>query len=277
MRSEIVEIMQMVKLKKILLDRFVKDPIIRHIHQDQVNGRESEASLEIAGISEDCVFVDKQSDSLMVQFSGIDGGFNLLNKFRNIRGSILAIRDPTNSWYQNCAMPLNLLGPAIGKWVNHRGFEKILVVGDSAGAYAALYAAPYIKRSVCLAFSPQTFQVNEKTNIEICCANQIERTLGTIFDLRGHLTKKSDGAKFVITGFSETKNAGPYFWGDHFQAANLINVQNVEILICNQNHHPVLWYFDPQPTFQYIFENFDDCLANTREAAKRIASGMVFF
>ena len=140
------------------------------------------------------IAVDFSSDSkvLLVAFGGLKRGvgritpFEFFNLTRGANCKKIYVRDMNLAWY-HCGLPgiaKNIDGVAkhLKGLIKKSGARKVVVVGNSAGGYAALLFGHLIGANVVLAFCPQTFiskkerQVHKDTRWE---GNQIRNAHGS--------------------------------------------------------------------------------------------------
>lgn len=138
--------------------------------------------------------------------------------------------------------------------------------GVSLGGYAVLYLSKFFnKPDVFIAFNPQTFD-NETIKITYLDAKIPTKSIG-LTNLKLHLTTDLlpgiNSQKIVGIGLSEATHFNEYFWGDAFNAGNLIGVPNLYFIFLNDHRHGIGKYIDKNLFYMNIIErgleyNFDE-------------------
>lgn len=108
-----------------------------------------------------------KSDVMLVAFGGLKGGigrilpFEFFNLTKDIDTKKIYVRDLSLAWYHKglpgIAKNIDGVAKYLGGLVKKSGAKKVIVVGNSAGGYAALLFGHLIDADVVLAFAPQTF------------------------------------------------------------------------------------------------------------------------
>lgn len=108
-----------------------------------------------------------RSDVLLVAFGGLKGGigrilpFEFFNLTKGIDTKKIYVRDLNLAWYHRglpgIAKNIDGVAKHLKELVKKSGAKKVVVVGNSAGGYAALLFGYLIGADVVLAFAPQTF------------------------------------------------------------------------------------------------------------------------
>lgn len=126
------------------------------------------------GIELEALFVNKNSDTLLVQFHGsldprqtVLPRFERLARLKNLEHSVLFFSDPTHrlsehelwlAWYTGWA-ELDL-PPMLAQWAvkaaENTGAKTIVFTGGSGGGFAALQTSPYVPGSYAFTMNPQT-------------------------------------------------------------------------------------------------------------------------
>lgn len=189
----------------------------------------------------DCI-IGKQAiptQYLVVIFAG---DYEYLNSgfpkpfFSNL--DFLFFMDKTNKWYTQDDK-LDTIVDMIKKTVESNKYKNIILIGQSMGGYAALYASIYINNAICFAFSPQTF--NLKDNIKLINVNHKFPDV-PILDLAEELECDDTNSKrYVVIGSSECSNEkegiGNLSWFDHMYANHIMSSKNVKVIMVNQKIH----------------------------------------
>ena len=184
----------------------------------------------------DCVIFDEveKSDIVLVFFAGFVENFIGLKRPCIYSGKSLYFRDKTNTWYDN---KLNNVMKIINSYI--KPTDKVVLIGQSMGAYIALYCSALINNSICLAFSPQTFnRTCSKVNIH----SKILRNDPPyeLINLHNFLTEHPNNSKrYIFVGSSEHENPNKRFWGDLLFAGYMLHVPNIYVVVTNQNVHTV--------------------------------------
>jgi pimeloyl-ACP methyl ester carboxylesterase len=110
--------------------------------------------------------LDVPSDTLMIVFAGIRGELGIPSyDFLSISATQgvkrLFLRDHHRSWYHlgvlGLAGSVDELVAELRRMIEGCGAERVVLVGNSAGGYAALLYAGLLGADAALAFSPRTF------------------------------------------------------------------------------------------------------------------------
>lgn len=108
-----------------------------------------------------------ESDILLIAFGGLKGGigrvlpFEFLNLTRDVRVKRLYVRDPYGLWYHKglpkIAGSVDEIKEHLKPIIDKQGVSRVVVVGNSAGGYAAMLFGCLLDADKVIAFSPQTF------------------------------------------------------------------------------------------------------------------------
>jgi len=111
------------------------------------------------------LILDDSSTSLLVTFGGIwdtdaQPGFEFVSTASALSANRLYLTDLDQVWYQHGIRGLGTSVEAVAKTlrriVRQYNFERVIVIGNSAGGYAALLFGMLMRADVVHAFSPQT-------------------------------------------------------------------------------------------------------------------------
>lgn len=214
-------------------------------------------------------FVNNNSDILIISFSGfgVPGSKptfifnNFLKDFKDV--DQLFVRDLYQRWYLDRILSVDdkkqrtdIMGfQNIKKWlielVNHKKYKKIIAIGCSSGAFAAILYSSILSFDKCLAFAPQTV-LDEKGRKDIGdtrfpkTSSLIQKLLTdtpnqSLLDLRNinhintdiHYGKYSDGgidAKHAER-LKDTCNLYPHESKQHMIALELRNSGMLKLII----------------------------------------------
>lgn len=111
--------------------------------------------------------IDEREDSptMLLTFGGMKStagivAFEFVRMTQSLGVKRMYVRDPRQSWYHRGmpqhGMTLSSVGEVLRRLVQERGTERLVVVGNSAGGYAALVFGALLRADVVLAFAPQT-------------------------------------------------------------------------------------------------------------------------
>ena len=115
---------------------------------------------------------DPLRTSLLVTFGGVwatgaQPGFEFVSTAADLPGSALFLTDIDQVWYQSGVRGVGSSIPEVAAFlrgvIDDNGFDRIVMIGNSAGGYAALLFGALVGADVVHAFSPQTELVNPQT------------------------------------------------------------------------------------------------------------------
>lgn len=118
--------------------------------------------------------LETESPTLLVLFGGIAGGVSMpVFEFFRLTSGFPAkkafLRDPRRGWYQlgipgvgDSSADVNAL---LGATIERAGTERVVMVGASAGGFAALLYGSWCEVDEVIAFSPQTFVDEENRRL----------------------------------------------------------------------------------------------------------------
>jgi hypothetical protein len=128
------------------------------------------------------------STSLLIAFGGIYGAlgmapFEFFNLTKNYEVNKIYIRDLYQCWYHRglpeLAKDIEDIALFLKKAVNKTGVERVVLVGNSMGGYAAILFGTLIDANEVHAFSPQTFI--DKKNCEFYRDNRWHNELDKVY------------------------------------------------------------------------------------------------
>jgi hypothetical protein len=103
---------------------------------------------------------------LVIAFSGLGQEFNFVKTLKDYPVNAIFVRDLKNHWYVN---GLRDVGNTVDEVCLHLTKQiaslnpsKVIIMGSSAGGFAALLYGSLLKADAILAFSPQTFMTKAK-------------------------------------------------------------------------------------------------------------------
>lgn len=98
---------------------------------------------------------------LVVSFGGINGGFEFYKSLSQLNVNFLLVRDSRIRWYQQGVVGVERgivgLVELINVLLKQLGSQRLVVVGASAGGYAALLLGQLLNADQVLAYGPQSF------------------------------------------------------------------------------------------------------------------------
>jgi hypothetical protein len=193
----------------------------------------------------------EENNILMVFFAGFTEDYSGLKRLCDYKGDSLYFRDKSNKWYDK---KFNDIIAIINMHI--KNYKKIVMIGQSMGGYAALYCSAFIDNSVCLAFSPQTF--NRVGNI-ILNPNILRNDPPYLtINLRDVIMKTlNNSKKYIFVGTSEFENPNKRFWGDLIFAGYMFNVPNVHLIITHKNVHIIYGMLLFKSLLNVILQNYD--------------------
>lgn len=110
---------------------------------------------------------ESDSDVMLVAFGGLKGGvgrilpFEFFNITKEIGTKKLYVRDPRQMWYHlglpGVANSIDGIKDHLKPIIKGQNPRRVVVVGNSAGGYAALLFGCLLDVDTVIAFSPQTF------------------------------------------------------------------------------------------------------------------------
>lgn len=142
-------------------------------------------------VGEDPLYFDFESDSdvMLIAFGGLKGGvgrilpFEFFNLTRDIETKKVYVRDPRQMWYHRglpgVAGSIDGVVRHLKPIIRDQSPERVVVVGNSAGGYAALLFGCLLDVDTVIAFAPQTF-LNENLMAEHG-DRRWEHMLGTLY------------------------------------------------------------------------------------------------
>lgn len=139
--------------------------------------------------------------TLLVSFGGIwdtgaRPGFEFVSTATHLPGSVLFLTDIDQVWYQNGVLGVgsSILDVVsfLQEVINEHRFERVVMIGNSAGGYAALLFGGLVGADVVHAFSPQTELINPHQGYFLDKLANARRatTDGALLDLRRALTER---------------------------------------------------------------------------------------
>jgi hypothetical protein len=103
---------------------------------------------------------------LVIAFSGLGAEFNFVKTLKEYPVNAIFIRDLKNNWYVNGLPGVGDTVDEVCQYLTQQiallNPSKIIMVGSSAGGFAALLYGSLLKVDSILAFSPQTFMTKSK-------------------------------------------------------------------------------------------------------------------
>jgi pimeloyl-ACP methyl ester carboxylesterase len=143
---------------------------------------------------------------LLVSFGGVwdtgaRPGFEFVSTAKHLSGSTLFLTDIDQVWYQS---GVRGIGPSvqdvaayIRDVIDRHGFEQVVMIGNSAGGYAALLFGALVGADVVHAFSPQTELIDPQQGYFLDKLTNARRaaTDGAFLDLRRALTERVPEAR----------------------------------------------------------------------------------
>jgi hypothetical protein len=209
------------------------------------------------------------SNKLIVFFSWFSGGFSYIGSLSRFPGHIIYIRDIDNNWYNN----IHKIIPVITKYKNDNNIVEMTLYGISMGGTGALIASKYFQDSVCIALTPQLFNLS-KSNINFHnSTTNIKMESSTQKFLMNDYLKNSETYTYIISGISEGYSIIPSFnipiesknkfWGDLISLGTFLNKKNTSIIIINNNIHTILDnidfnFNDPDTLCSIIYNKFNE-------------------
>jgi pimeloyl-ACP methyl ester carboxylesterase len=105
-------------------------------------------------------FKDKRLP-LVIAFAGLGGNFQFVNTLASYDVNVIFLRDLKRNWYLNgipgAGETVSDIVEFLKNEIEKAGSNKVIAIGASAGAYAALLYGARLQADTIIAFSPQTF------------------------------------------------------------------------------------------------------------------------
>lgn len=221
----------------------------------------------------------RDSDDWLIAFSGRNEHFFYLNKMQHFWGNVLFLRDTSSTYYsQNPDLPAveslsmyidYLTGPRIGRTI---------LLGQSSGGHAALYQSSFVRNSITLSFSPQTYHPDLYPN-NIYFEKSINKMIPAecAADLIKHLKESPDASRYVISGKSESSHEDSYYWGDAVSAGLIASTGKCSVIIVNRKEHPTIQYLDTAKMFALLHDNYDVFINNSRKASQLFCAAELYY
>lgn len=225
-----------------------------------------------------CVISKCDSREWVISFSGNNENFHMLNKLWECDRNIISIRDVKNTYY--CSAPNLPDIQDLGSYVDYHTETpsgNSVLVGQSSGGYCALMIAEKFERSVSVAFSPQAWHPTiNRSNVYF--GSDIKKVVPEFkFDILEIIRNSKTRNRYAISGFTEFRHAGSYYWGDLISVGLLAATGKVTVSIVSQHEHATFRYLDAKKFFDLIFDNFDAFLNSPDRAGPILASNSLYY
>ena len=203
----------------------------------------------------------KYANIIIVNFGGKYAQFDQLYLTALSPCNIMVIRDKNNTWYHN---QLHAIIDYINRFINTYNIEKVILIGQSMGGYAALYCSNFINNCVCIAFNPQTF--NRLKNHPYYIYNEAIKNItfinNDLFDLRKVITDNpNDSKKYILTGKWDCNLTVPnhcdHYYHDLVFSSYLMGLPNVVLVFVPIINHNIFMYMDFISFFELITINYN--------------------
>lgn len=211
----------------------------------------------------------EKNDIVLIFFAGFTENFYGLKRPNSYKGKSIYFRDKCDSWYEN---KLDEITKIINLHIITS--NKIVLIGQSMGAYAALYCSSFINNSICLAFSPQTFN-----RVHVTLNSKILRNDPPycLINLHDTLTKnKNDSKKYIIVGTSEHYSPSKRFWGDLLFAGYMLHVPNINVIITEQNTHIIYGLIIFDSLLDIILKKYDILYINMTNGSHILNEELIY-
>ncbi len=176
----------------------------------------------------------------LVIFAGNLERFRMLSVGRKCACKVLYFQDSLRWWYDGSEI-LDCVDVIVDKFIRpFCGNDRLVLFGQSSGAYAALVAGTQFENAHVVACAPQTFpDVEAKHSIRSSPYIAVQRTPSGLHDIKTLWSKAQIGqSASVIISASEAGNPiGAHFWMDYLHALRLVDLPQVIIFIRASDVH----------------------------------------
>jgi len=108
---------------------------------------------------------EDQSNALVISFGGVRGDFEFYGSLSKLDVDFVLVRDPTKRWYQHGLQDLEGgfqgLINYLSELIAEREGKKLVVVGASAGGFAAILFGSLLNADQIISYGPQTYISDE--------------------------------------------------------------------------------------------------------------------
>ncbi len=177
----------------------------------------------------------------VVSFGGVLEGYGWENRLATLDVEALCLSDAKGRWYldgcDGCGSADEMLD-AIGAFFEKRPGHEWLMIGQSAGGYAALRYADQFNAGAVV-FAPQTHQFWTNVGPGL---TQITMPID-VPDIRGDLLFRSRTKPIhVVISTSESGNTDGRAWGDRIHVAGLEQLENFHVHRVEHDKHAVAFH-----------------------------------
>lgn len=179
-------------------------------------------------------------DRITIIFAGNAEKFFMTAAARHLPCPAIIIQDPHSYWFQGSNMMPDIDTVCRGYLVPTVGSAKVLLFGQSSGAYAALAASVHFAGSTVVACAPQTFPDKELKNQINFVGVRALTVPDNIIDIAARMKAFPDvnSARMVALAAGEMDNpASAHWWGDFLHVLPLVGCPNVDVSVVGHNTH----------------------------------------
>jgi len=208
---------------------------------------------------------------LLVFFAGKNEHFSPIFKINGFGGHFIIFRDILNEWY---TYMVDIIKSFIDAFLVSNNNPKIIFMGQSMGAYAALLLSSYYERSITIAFNPQTFK-----NTNVCMHSKVKYCeIPTYLSIQNtaELNKNIKNSKYIIVGPTEGDYNSIFPWYDLLSVGCYINDPYTKIMIVPVHQHTVIQYISFTKLHEILINNYDLLYGDVDKGAKKILEDIVF-
>lgn len=183
------------------------------------------------------------SDIVAVIFAGNLERYFMFAMARTLDCPVIYVQDPISPWYQGSTLLPDLDAFCRDFLKVEVGSARVVLFGQSSGAYAALVASTHLRQPTVVACAPQTFSDREAKNRFTFIDIRALHTPEGLVDLRQRLAScQPEGACLcVLIAMSEAENpATAHWWGDYLHMLRLVEVPGIMPFIINANAHVIV-------------------------------------
>jgi hypothetical protein len=216
---------------------------------------------------------DTYKNTCLIYFGGWGEGFDGIFKINSFPGNIIYFRDARDEWF---AYLEDLIKKFIDNLIEKWNINKMILLGQSMGGYAALLFSIYYNKSIVIAINPQTFKdsnynVLSKDNSKRMVPNHIN-----LKDIRNVINKNQQSKKYIILSKSECVYQMDPLWGDLFYSGNLIGMPNMYWLIFPQHVHALFHKISAGDLYKILLDNYDILYNNMKDGGDILLQQLKF-
>lgn len=209
-----------------------------------------------------------KSNTMLIAFGGISGGLSIpIFEFFNITSDVpvkkIFIRDLNQAWYHNGIPNVGKDIDEIAAWlktkITKQGIKRVVMMGSSAGGYAALLFGTLLEVDQVFAFAPQTFLDSynrsvyrdkryQQENTQLYAWLEQNKSKYHYLDLKKILSKSSLKTELNIYYCENTRL-------DKYHAYHLKDCKNVTLYSYPEGGHSIVKWLRDQGKLTEIISN----------------------